>query len=147
LSPISSWRGNAHGAASTYHQLGRIAEERRDFAAAEQWYRQAPAIEEQHGNAHGAASTYSGLGVIAGRQNHFLESGRWLVRAIAGFVSQNDPHAAERNVNNFMIFYRQAPPADPAELRKIWEEAGLGAFPESSDAAPEDAEPEEYSGC
>ena len=41
----------------------------------------------------------------------------------------------KRNVNNFMIFYRQAPPADQAALRKIWEEAGLGAFPESGDQA------------
>ena len=32
-----------------------------------------------------------------------------------------------------MIFYHQAPPADQTALRQIWEEAGLGAFPESED--------------
>ena len=35
---IEEKQGNEHGAAITYHQLGRIAEERRDFAAAEKWY-------------------------------------------------------------------------------------------------------------
>jgi hypothetical protein len=115
--------------------LGKLAEERRDLTAAEQWYHKALAIKEKHGNEHGAASTYSGLGNIAGRQNHFLESGRWLVRAIVGFTRQHDPHDAETCVNNFMIFYRQAPPDDQAALRQIWEEAGLGAFPESGNQA------------
>jgi hypothetical protein len=31
---ISEKQGNEHGAASTYHQLGRIAQEQRDFAQA-----------------------------------------------------------------------------------------------------------------
>jgi len=31
-------QGNEHGAALTYHQLGRIVEERRDFQAAQEWY-------------------------------------------------------------------------------------------------------------
>ncbi|MEH6876358.1 MAG: hypothetical protein V7849_18410, partial [Candidatus Competibacter sp.] len=75
---------------------------------------------------HGAASTYSGLGVLAGVQNHFVESGRWLVRAIVGFSHQHDSHEIERNVNNFLIIYKEAPPADQAQLRQMWEEAGLG---------------------
>ncbi|MDE6641897.1 MAG: CHAT domain-containing protein, partial [Acetatifactor sp.] len=45
-------------AASTYHQLGIISEERRDFAAAESWYKKSLAIFEKQGNEHGAASTY-----------------------------------------------------------------------------------------
>jgi hypothetical protein len=36
---IKEKQGNEHGAASTYHQLGRIAQEQRDFGAAEQWYK------------------------------------------------------------------------------------------------------------
>ena len=37
-------QGDEHGAASTYHNLGNIALEQRDFASAEQWYRKALAI-------------------------------------------------------------------------------------------------------
>ncbi len=130
---ISEKHGNEHGAASTYHQLGMIAQERRDFAAAERWYQKSLAIEEKHGNEHGAASTYGQLGIIAGLQNHFVESGRWLVRCIVAFANQHDSQGAERNACNFLIFYRQAPPDDQAKLRQMWEEAGLGPFPESGD--------------
>ena len=109
--------------------------ERRDLAAAERWYHKSLAIWEKHGDEHGAASTYHDLGVIAGLQNHFVESGRWLVRAIIGFSHQQDTHYAKITVDIFLIIYRQAPPDDQAKLRQIWEEAGLGAFPESGDQA------------
>ena len=42
-----------------------IAQEQRDFAAAERWYQKALAIKEKQGNEHGAASTYHQLGRIA----------------------------------------------------------------------------------
>src|SRR5208283_103231 len=41
---------------ANYHQLGMIAQERRDFASAEQWYRKALAIEEKQGDEHGDES-------------------------------------------------------------------------------------------
>lgn len=50
-------RNNPTNEAVPYHQLGMIAQERRDFAAAEQWYRQALGIWEKHGDEHGAATT------------------------------------------------------------------------------------------
>jgi tetratricopeptide (TPR) repeat protein len=127
--------GQTEGEAVAYHQLGIIAQERRNFAAAEQWHHKSLAIKEKQGNEHGAASTYHDLGVIAGLQNHFVESGRWLVRAIVGFSHQQDTHYAKITVDIFLIIYRQAPPDDQAKLRQIWEEAGLGAFPESGDQA------------
>src|SRR2546422_8102194 len=52
------FRSNLHGAASTYHQLGNIAQEQRDFATAREWYLKSLAIKEKQGNLHGAASTY-----------------------------------------------------------------------------------------
>jgi len=66
-------------------------------------------------------------------QGHFVESEGWLVRAIVGFTRQQDARYAEVAVDNFLITYRQAPSDDQTQLRKIWEEAGLGAFPESGD--------------
>ena len=49
-------RAIEHGAAMTYHTLGSIAQEQRDFAQAEQWYRKSLAISEKLGNEHRAAS-------------------------------------------------------------------------------------------
>ena len=127
---IKEQHGNEHGAANTYHQLGRIAEERRDFAAAEQWYLKSLAIKEQHGNEYGAAHAYHQLGNLSVLQGHFVESGRWFVRAIVTFSQQQDAHYAKMTTHNFLIVYRQAPPDDQAQLRQLWEEAGLGALPE-----------------
>ena len=128
-------RDNPKGQAAAYHQLGGIAEERRDFAAAEGWYRKSLAIKEKQGNEHGAASTYGQLGLLAQLQGHFVQSGRWLVKAIIAFAHQQDAHYAKIAVENFLIIYREAPPDDQAKLRKIWEEAQLGPFPEDDDSA------------
>ena len=132
---IKEKQGNEHGAASTYHQLGVIAQEQRDFGAAEKWYLKSLAIEEKQGNEHGAASTYGQLGIVAGLQGHFEDAGRWLVKCIKAFLSANDPHAAQNNTHNFLILYRNAPPADQAKLRAIWQEAGLGDFPKQAEGA------------
>ena len=36
----------------------------------------------------------------------------------------------EPDASNFLIFYKSAPPADRAKLKAMWDEAGLGPFPE-----------------
>jgi len=129
---LATWekQGNEHNAASTYHQLGMIAQEQRDFSAAEQWYRKALAISEKQGNEHGAASTYGQLGILAGLQEHWAECGGWLVRCIRAFIHTNDSEGAKRNGFWFLKFYRSAPAAEQAKLKPMWEQAGLGAFPE-----------------
>ncbi|NJM11385.1 MAG: hypothetical protein HC889_05420 [Synechococcaceae cyanobacterium SM1_2_3] len=115
---------------SMYQRLGIIAQADSDFVAAEQWYRKALAIKEKCGNEHGAAITYLQFGVLAGLQDHFLESGRWLIRAIVTFIHQQDAHFAKMSVDNFLITYRKAPLDIQAQLRQLWEEAGLGVLPE-----------------
>ena len=77
-----------HGAAITYHQLGIIAQERRDFDTAESWYRKALTIRENQDDEHGAALTYHQLGIIArksgistrrrtGTENPWIYSKNW----------------------------------------------------------------------
>ena len=126
-------RENEHGAAGTYHQLGRIAEEQRDFAAAEQWYRKALAISEKQGDEHGAAITYAQLGVFAGAKGNFEESGRWFIRAVSAFVHTNDSHMANRALQGFLVTHRSAEPDEQAKLLAMWDQAGLGPFPESTE--------------
>ena len=80
---IDEKHGNEHGAAITYHQLGRIAQEQRDFAAAEQWYRKSLAIEEKHGDRARRGQHLSPIGEdcpgAAG-----LRGGRAVVSQVAG---------------------------------------------------------------
>ena len=85
--------GDEH-AASTYHQLGMIAQEQRDFASAEQWYRKALAIEEKQGNEHGAAITYHQLGIIAEEQRDFASAEQWYRKSLAIKEKQGDEHGA-----------------------------------------------------
>ena len=51
--------------AITYHQLGRVAQDRGHLDDAEDWYRQSLTIKEQLGNRPGMANTYGQLGLLA----------------------------------------------------------------------------------
>ena len=54
----------------------------------------------------------------------------WLLRSIKGFAATNDMNGVERNMGNFMLDYRQAPPADREKMKAKWLAAGLPPFPE-----------------
>ena len=110
-----------------------IAREQRDFQAAQQWYQKSLEIKERLGNEHGAASTYGQLGIMAGLQENYVDSGRWLIKCVATFLRVNDPHSAQRNTNNFVIFLQQASPEEQAALRRLWDEAGLPPLPQDED--------------
>src|SRR5262249_51898600 len=76
-------RGDEHGAAITYHQLGIVAQERRDLDAAEKWYLKSLAIKEKQGNEHGAASTYHQLGSLAEERRDFDAAKEWYLKSLA----------------------------------------------------------------
>ena len=117
-----------------YHGLGRIAEERRDFSSAEQWYQKSLAIAEKQGDEHGAASTYGQLGILAGLQERCIESGQWFIRAAQAYAATNDTEGAERQSGNFLVTWDRADDAERAQLEAMWEQAGLGELPK--DDAP-----------
>ena len=112
-------------AATTYHQLGRIAQERRDFDEAERWYRKSLAIDEKQGNEHGAALTYGQLGILAGLQEDYLASGEWLLKALFILQKYNDQHRAQRQADNFFVFVQRAPEEQKEQLLAMWTDAGL----------------------
>ena len=63
-------------------------------------------------------------------REHFVESGQWLIKSIVAFADTNAPHNATQGANNFLIFYKSAPPADQAKLKAMWDEAGLPPLPD-----------------
>ncbi len=81
-------------AADSYHQLGRIAQERRNFTAAEDWYRKSLAVEEKLGNEHGAASTYHQLGWVAQERRDFAAAEDWYRKSLAIKEKLGDEHGA-----------------------------------------------------
>lgn len=127
---IDKQLGDEHGAAITYHQLGRIAQERKDFEKAEDWYKKSLKIEEQLGNEHGAAITYWQLGLLAMLEGRVEDSGRWSVKGIAAFSKTRDPDRANQAINTFHIAYQQASQSEQRKLKQCWENAGLGPLPD-----------------
>jgi tetratricopeptide (TPR) repeat protein len=78
--------------ASFWQNLGMIAEERRDFDEAEEWYRKSLAIEEKLKNEYGQAITLHQLGMIAEERRDFDEAERLYLKAEAIFEKYRDEH-------------------------------------------------------
>ena len=74
--------------------MGIIAQEQRDFAAAEQWYRKSLATKEKRGDEHGASLTYHQLGRIAQEQRDFAAAEQWYRKSLAIKEKQGDEHGA-----------------------------------------------------
>jgi tetratricopeptide (TPR) repeat protein len=71
------------GLATTYHQLGNIAQARGRLDEAEDWYRKSLAIEEELGNAPGTADSYHQLGMAAQARGRLDEAEDWYLKSLA----------------------------------------------------------------
>jgi tetratricopeptide (TPR) repeat protein len=94
LKDLNLESGDEKGAASTYHQLGMIAEEQRDFKNAEKWYLKSLEISERLGIEYGAALTYHQLGVIAEEQRDFKNAEKWYMKSLEIKERQGNEHGA-----------------------------------------------------
>jgi tetratricopeptide (TPR) repeat protein len=69
--------------ASSYHQLGIMAEERGSYDEALDWYRKSLAIKEELGNRAGMASSYHHFGTVAQQRGSYDEALDWYRKALA----------------------------------------------------------------
>ena len=114
--PIFERQDNEHGTASTYHQLGRVAQERRDFDAAETLVPQVPGdLEERQGNEHGAAITYHQAG--GGRRGAARLRGRraWYLKSLAIKERQGNEHGAASTYHQLGMSPRSGATSTAAE--------------------------------
>jgi tetratricopeptide (TPR) repeat protein len=88
-------------------QLGRIAQEQRDFAAAEQWYRKSLEIKERQGDEHGAANTYHQLGRIAEEQRGFAAAEQWYRKSLEIEERQGNEHGAAQTYHQLGIIAQE----------------------------------------
>ncbi|MBL7262193.1 tetratricopeptide repeat protein [Paractinoplanes lichenicola] len=86
--------GKRSSEAVTYHQLGRVAEERRLFEQAEEHYRQALDILLEFGDRHGAARTYHQLGLVAHERRLFEQAEQHCRQALDILLEFGDRHSA-----------------------------------------------------
>ena len=71
--------------ASTYHQLGSVAEEQRQWEQAEQYYQQALQIKIEYNDRYEQASTYHQLGMVAQEQRQWQQAEQYYQQALQIF--------------------------------------------------------------
>jgi len=80
--------------ATIYHQLGRVAQEQRQWQQAEDYYKQALNIEIEFNDRYEQARTYGQLGVLARTQEQWEQAGEYLLKALEIYVEYNDQYIA-----------------------------------------------------
>ena len=79
--------------AATYHQLGRVAQEQRQWAQAEQYYQQALAIYIEFNDRYSQASTYHQLGRVAQEQRQWEQAEQYYQQALEIYIEFNDRYS------------------------------------------------------
>ena len=82
--------------ATTYHQLGVVAQEQRAWATAEQHYQQALAIFIEFNDRYSQASTYDQLGAVALAQREWATAEQHYQQALAIKIEFNDRYSQAR---------------------------------------------------
>ncbi|WP_334959778.1 tetratricopeptide repeat protein [Nostoc sp.] len=65
--------GDRYSSARTYHNLGMVAQELREYDQAGDYYQQALEIYIEFGDRYSSASTYGQLGLLAQMQENYAE--------------------------------------------------------------------------
>ncbi|MES2645080.1 MAG: tetratricopeptide repeat protein [Myxococcota bacterium] len=108
-------QGNEDEAAVSYHQLGIVAQERRDLDAAERWYLKSLEICEKQGNEQSAASSYHQLGTVAQARRHVDAAERWYLKSLAIKEKQGNEHAAASSYHHLGMLAQERRDFDAAE--------------------------------
>ncbi len=82
--------------ASTYHQLGRVAQEQRQFQQAEQYYQQALQLKIESNDRYSQASTYHQLGRVAQEQRQYQQAEQYYQQALQISSEYNDRYRQAR---------------------------------------------------
>ncbi|MBV8903790.1 MAG: tetratricopeptide repeat protein, partial [Acidobacteriia bacterium] len=136
--------------AGTYHQLGRVAQERRQWGEAEKHYREALRIYVEFHDRYMQGSTYHNLGRVAQEQRQWDEAGKNYREALRIFAEFNDQHSLAVTLRNIVSMAPERPgiPDWVAEILGVTADEVQKLFeairpdpgeppPESAAAAPE----------
>ena len=125
------------GLTSCYLQLGRIAQERRDFVLGEQWYLRALAIKEKLSDKRGIANSYAQLGALARQQQNWIEAAQWFVKAAVMFNKNDDMDSVSRVANIYLTLLQQSDVQTQTEIKLLWQQSGLEPTAQSIEALNE----------
>jgi len=103
-----------YGQAGTYHQLGMVAGDQRQWQQAEQYYQEALRIKVEYQDRYGQASTYGQLGMLAEEQQQWQEARGYFLQALEIFVGYKDTYWSEVTLHN---------------LARVWQASGASDLP------------------
>ena len=83
----------AKGSAGIYHQLGRVAQEQRQWPEAEAYYKKALEIYIEFKDRYSQASTYHQLGIVAQEQRQWPEAEAYYKKALEIYVEFKDRYS------------------------------------------------------
>jgi tetratricopeptide (TPR) repeat protein len=101
--------------ASLWHNLGMIAQERREFNEAEQWYRKSLALKEKLKDEYSKASTLHQLGRIAQERREFNEAEQWYRKSLAIKEKLKNEYGQAQTLHNLGIIAQERREFDEAE--------------------------------
>jgi tetratricopeptide (TPR) repeat protein len=107
LANHSATRGKLELEAAVYHQLGRIAQEVRDFATARVWYLKSLIISEERGIQPFAARSYYQLGRVAQEERDFATARVWYLRCLVIWEKQGNLRGAALTYHNLGAIAQQ----------------------------------------
>jgi len=116
--------------ASTYQQLGWVAQELREYEEARQNYQQALAINIEFGDRHSQASTYGQLGTLAQELREYEEARQNYQQALAIFIQFGDRYSQARTYGQLGVLAQEL--REYEEARQNYQQA-LAIFIEFGD--------------
>ena len=100
--------------ASTYHQMGRVAQEQRRWEEAESHYRQALALFVEFNDRYSQGSTYNQLGALASAQELWSQAAENYLQAVGIAVEFQDEYRLGTRLQS---------------LGRVWQASGDGTIP------------------
>ncbi|MEI3652409.1 MAG: tetratricopeptide repeat protein [Dolichospermum lemmermannii FEM_B0920] len=87
--------------AATYHQLGYVAQQMREYAQARDFYQQALAIKIEFGDRFSQAYTYHNLGIVAEEMREYAQARDFYQQALAIKIEFGDRYAQADTYHQF----------------------------------------------
>ncbi|WP_416244999.1 tetratricopeptide repeat protein [Crocosphaera sp. XPORK-15E] len=110
--------------ASTYHHLGILAKQLREWEEARNYYQQALSIYIGYSDRYSQARTYYGLGKVAEGIGNPEDAKNYYLQALQIWVEFNDQYWVENSVENLQRFYQET--ADESILEAVASMFGVG---------------------
>ncbi len=106
--------------ATTYHNLGMVAFEQRQWEQAEQYYQQALQIKIEYNDRYAQASTYHQLGRVAEEQRQWKEASKYFLQSLEIDATYNDSYNMRIDLRSLARLWKASDDASlPAAIATI----------------------------